>query len=400
MRILQHRARQRDRASRSQAAKLRLVVETAREVWGARLTGEARHGDHRRRHRQLAYADHRLRLRQEEAGRSGVGADLRGVTSRSRHGSRRRSRTCCSSSTTTTSRRSSSTTTRRSRWASATSYAVADEGGGARALPPVPGHPALPQHIGACARGRRVRHVVLPGPRARPRLFFAAVDDAAARARVAGGDRAAAGRRAAVPDSDGAPLLRSSARRCAARSRAIPRTSRSRSSPPAACRTRSTASAPASTTPRGTTSSWICSRRDPEQLREMTHARIRDARRLRRRRGHHVADHARRDGGDASSCLHRTYYLPSMTGIATAIYENDGGAATVRRERAQQRGTDRRATGRRRDSLAGTYPFTLARSVQGLPPEQVPASDDRARASRALPRRSRGRVRGRGADRR
>src|SRR4030095_16976727 len=28
-------------------------------------------------------------------------------------------------------------------------YAVADEGGGARALPPVPGHPALAQHIGA-----------------------------------------------------------------------------------------------------------------------------------------------------------------------------------------------------------------------------------------------------------
>src|SRR6185295_2046123 len=29
------------------------------------------------------------------------------------------------------------------------SYAVADEGGGARALPPVPGHSALAQHIGA-----------------------------------------------------------------------------------------------------------------------------------------------------------------------------------------------------------------------------------------------------------
>ena len=41
------------------------------------------------------------------------------------------------------------------------SYAVADEGGGPRALPPVPGHPALSAHIGG-ADGGRVRHVVLP----------------------------------------------------------------------------------------------------------------------------------------------------------------------------------------------------------------------------------------------
>ena len=51
---------------------------------------------------------------------------------------RRRSPTCCSSSTTITSRRSSSTTTRRSRSASASAYAVADEGGGPRELPPSP----------------------------------------------------------------------------------------------------------------------------------------------------------------------------------------------------------------------------------------------------------------------
>ena len=116
-------------------------------------------------------------------------------------------------------------------------------------LPPIQGHPALARHIGAVADGRRVRHVVLPGPAARSRLLLAAVDAAAA--------RAGRGRCALVPLQMGvlqfpiptrAPLLQARARRCGARSRAIPRTCRSRSSPPAACRTRSTASAPASTT--------------------------------------------------------------------------------------------------------------------------------------------------------
>jgi gallate dioxygenase len=58
---------------------------------------------------------------------------------------------------------------------------------------------------------------------------------------------------------------------------------------------------------------------------------------------------------------HRAYYLPSMTGIATAIFEPiadeyDARAAQLQRERvaAQTAGVER---------LDGTYPFTLARSV-------------------------------------
>ena len=134
-------------------------------------------------------------------------------------------------------------------------YAVADEGGGARALPPVRGHAALAQHIGAALvadefdmsffQDKPLDHgcfsplsMLLPHEPDWP---------------VA--DRAAAGRRAAVPDSVGAALLQ--ARPGAAPGdRELSRGSaRSRSSPPAGCRTRCTASAPASTTPRGTRSS-------------------------------------------------------------------------------------------------------------------------------------------------
>ncbi len=60
--------------------------------------------------------------------------------------------------------------------------------------------------------------------------------------------------------------------------------------------------------------------------------------------------------------VHQTYYLPSMTGIATAIYENLASppvAGEVKRHRthmAQQlAGAER---------LQGTYPYTLARSVK------------------------------------
>ena len=64
-------------------------------------------------------------------------------------------------------------------------------------------------------------------------------------------------------------------------------------------------------------------------------------------------------------CLHRSYYLPSMTGIATAIYENQAIAPMD---------TDivsdyRRHVGHQlagAEGLAGTYPFTLARSVKAF----------------------------------
>jgi gallate dioxygenase len=61
-------------------------------------------------------------------------------------------------------------------------------------------------------------------------------------------------------------------------------------------------------------------------------------------------------------CLHRSYYLPSMTGIATAIYENlaaGPSAADLQRQRAH---VDAQLAGVER--LRGSYPFTIARSVR------------------------------------
>jgi len=55
--------------------------------------------------------------------------------------------------------------------------------------------------------------------------------------------------------------------------------------------------------------------------------------------------------------LHRTYYLPSMTAIATAIYENDGEYPPIAPFRdLQLEGVER---------LTGTYPYTLERSAKG-----------------------------------
>jgi gallate dioxygenase len=61
--------------------------------------------------------------------------------------------------------------------------------------------------------------------------------------------------------------------------------------------------------------------------------------------------------------VHQTYYLPSMTGIATAIYENDAIATEVDTATAQRAHIGRQIAGV--EKLEGTYPFTLARSVKG-----------------------------------
>jgi len=62
------------------------------------------------------------------------------------------------------------------------------------------------------------------------------------------------------------------------------------------------------------------------------------------------------------ACRHRSYYLPSMAGIATAIYEaadEEPDASQVERHREHMA---RELDGI--EQLAGTYPFTLERSVR------------------------------------
>jgi gallate dioxygenase len=60
--------------------------------------------------------------------------------------------------------------------------------------------------------------------------------------------------------------------------------------------------------------------------------------------------------------LHQSYYLPSMTGIATAIYEDEP-SGEARADAAYLEHVNHQLAGI--DRLEGTYPFTLARSVKG-----------------------------------
>src|SRR5678816_2272329 len=100
--------------------------------------------------------------------------------------------------------------------------------------------------------------------------------------------------------------------------------------------------------------------RDPERLTEMTHA-----------------EYATRGGVEGAEVimwlvmrgalspkvrkLHQSYYLPSMTGIATAIYEGDGAPEPPDAEYLAH--INHQLAGI--EHLPGTYPFTLARSVKG-----------------------------------
>jgi gallate dioxygenase len=100
---------------------------------------------------------------------------------------------------------------------------------------------------------------------------------------------------------------------------------------------------------------------DPEALCRMTHARYAE---LGGMEGAEVIMWLIMRGALSAKvrCLHRSYYLPSMTGIATAVYENesplpDEAFLTAHRTRMgeQLAGAER---------LQGTYPYTLERSAK------------------------------------
>jgi len=63
-------------------------------------------------------------------------------------------------------------------------------------------------------------------------------------------------------------------------------------------------------------------------------------------------------------CLHRSYYLPSMTGIATAVYENEAIAPPADLYSEHRRHIGHQLAGA--ETLPGTLPFTLARSVKAF----------------------------------
>jgi len=101
--------------------------------------------------------------------------------------------------------------------------------------------------------------------------------------------------------------------------------------------------------------------KDPERLVEMTHAEFATLGGL---EGAEVIMWLVMRGALSPRIrkLHQSYYLPSMTGIATAIYENEDSAPSVP-DPAYLAHLNHQLAGI--EALQGTYPFTLARSVQG-----------------------------------
>jgi gallate dioxygenase len=101
--------------------------------------------------------------------------------------------------------------------------------------------------------------------------------------------------------------------------------------------------------------------KDPEALTRMTHA---DYARLGGWEGAEVIMWLVMRGAMPARVrkLHQSYYLPSMTGIATAIYESDTGLAPCQHTTEYLELCNRQLAGA--ETLAGTHPFTLERSVK------------------------------------
>jgi gallate dioxygenase len=101
--------------------------------------------------------------------------------------------------------------------------------------------------------------------------------------------------------------------------------------------------------------------RDPARLAEMTHAEYAS---LGGVEGAEIIMWLIMRGALSANVrqVHSSYYLPSMTGIATLVLENEGMAVPGQMdERHRQRmGEQLAGTG----ALTGTYPFTLARSLK------------------------------------
>jgi gallate dioxygenase len=98
---------------------------------------------------------------------------------------------------------------------------------------------------------------------------------------------------------------------------------------------------------------------DPEQLARMTHAQYAELGGL---EGAEVIMWLVMRGALSGQVTkrHQSYYLPSMTGIATAIYEDQGSAEAPDAAYLQHMNHQLAGIGR----LEGTYPFTLERSVK------------------------------------
>jgi gallate dioxygenase len=238
------------------------------------------------------------------------------------------------------------------------SYAVADEGGGPRALPPIAGHPQLSAHLAAALMAEEFdlsffQHRPLDHGTFSPLSMMMPHEPAWPIAMV--------------------PLLVGvlqfpipTARRCYRLGEALRRAIESY---PEDIRVVIIATGGLSHQVHGERAGFNNTEwdhefmdlleRDPERLAEMTHA-----------------EYAERGGFEGAEvimwlimrgamarrldCLHRTYYLPSMAGIATAIYEDAEPATDAAAVARTREAAGRQLAGI--EKLAGTYPFDLARS--------------------------------------
>ena len=107
-----------------------------------------------------------------------------------------------------------------------------------------------------------------------------------------------------------------------------------------------------------------------------------------------MAGDARRAVAPRIRKLHQSYYLPSMTGIATAIYENEP-RPRRRPDPAYLAHINHQLAGI--EKLEGTYPFTLARSVKAYRLNKFLHSLIEPGVAGAVPRRPGGAVRRRPA---
>lgn len=101
--------------------------------------------------------------------------------------------------------------------------------------------------------------------------------------------------------------------------------------------------------------------KDPERLTELTHA---DYARLGGLEGAEVIMWLVMRGALSAQVkkIHQTYYLPTMTGLATAIYEDQAVPVPVDSQEKYRQRIQHQTAGI--EALSGTYPFTLAHSVK------------------------------------
>lgn len=130
---------------------------------------------------------------------------------------------------------------------------------------------------------------------------------------------------------------------------------------------------------------------DPQRLTEMTHAEFAT---LGGMEGSEVIMWLVMRGALSANVekLHQAYYLPSMTGIATLILENRSGEVPAPVHERHRQHMQRQLAGI--EQLPGTYPFTLERSHRGLRLNRFLHKLVQPALARALSSRAAGAVRG------